>query len=79
MINGFSIGMTNPFRLCAVSDKGQSATTERIEASRTGIQVPSIATPKVIQTVVDLESDEQTTSQQQSGLCSVPFGPILGI
>ena len=79
MINGFSIGMTNPFRLCAVSDKEQPATTECIEALKTGIQVSSIATPKVIQTVVDLESDEQTTSQQQSGLCSVFFGPILWI
>ena len=60
-------------------DEEQPATTEHIEASQTDIQVPSIATPKVIQTVVDLESDEQTASQQQSGLCSVLFGPILWI
>ena len=79
MINGFSIGMSNPFRLRAVSDKEQPATTERTEALKTGIQVPSIATPKVIQTVVDLEADEQTASQQQSGLCSELFGPILWI
>lgn len=51
-----------------MSDKEQPATTERIEASKTGVQVQSIATPKVTQTVVDLESDAQTTSQKQSGL-----------
>ena len=76
-MNGFSMGVKNC--LLAVSDIEQPATTERMEASKTGIQVPSIATPKVIQTVVDLESDVQTTSQQQSGLRSVLFGTFLWI